>query len=139
LKRVLPYRYITRFGYSLQIGRKLSQDVVHQSLPGCFPSLVTTTMQPLWNPAQPQSEQRQLIPPDSFLLFLPTLLGKTILAESHSGQWSILLDMKVVSTDSHGDLQLSGSCWRGLNLCDPIDRSVLRTQLSQVDTEIFGI
>jgi hypothetical protein len=30
--------------------------------PACsFPSLVTTTMQPLWNPAQPQSDQRQLM------------------------------------------------------------------------------
>jgi len=57
-----------RFGYSLQIGRKLSQDAVYQTLPGCFPSLITTTVQPLWNPAQPQPEQRQLIPRDSFFL-----------------------------------------------------------------------
>ncbi|HSE91303.1 MAG TPA: hypothetical protein VLJ79_34160 [Candidatus Binatia bacterium] len=35
-------------------------DAVHQTLPGCFPSFVTITMQPLWNPAQPQSEQRHL-------------------------------------------------------------------------------
>jgi hypothetical protein len=28
-------------------------------------------MQPLWNPAQPQSEQRHLIPSDSFFLFVP--------------------------------------------------------------------
>ncbi len=40
-------------------------------LPGCFPSLVTTTVQPLWNPVQPQSEQRQLIPRASFLLLVP--------------------------------------------------------------------
>ncbi len=39
-----------------------------------FPSLVTTTMQPLWKPAQPQSEQRHLIPPDSFF-FLLRLFG----------------------------------------------------------------
>jgi hypothetical protein len=28
-------------------------------------------MQPLWDPAQPQSEQRPFIPGDSFFLFLP--------------------------------------------------------------------
>jgi len=43
----------------------------NQMLPGCFPSLVTTTVQPLWNPVQPQSEQRQLIPRASFLLLVP--------------------------------------------------------------------
>jgi hypothetical protein len=57
-------------------------------------------MQPLWKPAQPQSEQRQLIPPGSFFLFLPRLFGKTILAELHSGQRSILPSIEVVSTDS---------------------------------------
>ena len=55
-------------------------------------------MQPLWKPAQPQSEQRDLIPRDSFF-FLPGLFGKIIVFESHSGQWSILPGMKVVSTD----------------------------------------
>jgi hypothetical protein len=33
--------------------------------------LVTTTVQPLWEPAQPQSEQRHLIPPGSFFLLVP--------------------------------------------------------------------
>jgi hypothetical protein len=33
-------------------------------------------MQPLWNPAQPQSEQRQLIPWDSFFLSLPGFVEK---------------------------------------------------------------
>jgi hypothetical protein len=49
-----------------------------------FPPLVTTTTQPLWKPVQPQSEQRQLIPPDSFFLLLPRLSGKTIFSESQS-------------------------------------------------------
>jgi hypothetical protein len=57
-------------------------------------------MQPLWKPVQPQSEQRQLIPSGSFLLFLPRLFGKTILSESHSVQREILPGMKVVSMDS---------------------------------------
>jgi len=48
-------------------------------------------VQPLWKPAQPQAEQRQLIPPDSFFLFLLRLFGKTILSELHSGQRSINL------------------------------------------------
>jgi hypothetical protein len=61
--------------------------------------LVTTTVQPLWKPAQPQSEQRQLIPRDWFF-FLPWIFGKTTFSESHSGQRSILPGMKVVSTDS---------------------------------------
>jgi hypothetical protein len=39
------------------------------------------TTQPLWNPAQPQSEQRQLIPAGSFLLYLLRLFEKTILSE----------------------------------------------------------
>jgi hypothetical protein len=69
-------------------------------LPGCFPALVTSTVQPLWKPAQPQSEQRQLIPPDSFSFSLLRLFGKTIWSESHSGQWSILPVVKVVSADS---------------------------------------
>jgi hypothetical protein len=56
----------------------------------------------LWKPAQPQSEQRQLIPRDSFFLFLCRLSGKTIFSESHSGQRSIFPGMKVVSTDSQG-------------------------------------
>jgi hypothetical protein len=71
-----------------------------QTLPDCLPSLVTTMMQPLWKPAQPQSEQR---PVDSigFVLPLPaTLSGKAIFSESYSGQHLILLGMKVVSTDS---------------------------------------
>jgi hypothetical protein len=63
-------------------------------------SLVTTTVQPLLKPAQPQSEQRHLIPGDSFFLFVPRLSGKTIFSESHSGQQSILRGMKVVSTGS---------------------------------------
>jgi hypothetical protein len=67
---------------------------------GLRTSLVTTTTQPLWSPAQPQSEQRQLIPPGSFFLFLPRLCGKTIFSES--GQRSILPGMKLVSTDSQG-------------------------------------
>jgi hypothetical protein len=71
-----------------------------QTLPDCFPSFVTTTTQPLWKPAQPQSEQRHLIPSDSFFRFLPRLFGKTILAELHSGQRSILRSIKFVSTDS---------------------------------------
>jgi hypothetical protein len=63
-------------------------------------------VQPLWKPAQPQSEQRQLIPRDSFFLLLSQLFGKTILSESHSGQRSILLDMKGIST-IHKDWQFS--------------------------------
>jgi hypothetical protein len=55
-------------------------------------------MQPRWKPSQPQSEQRQLIPRDSFL-FLPRLSGKTIFSESHSGQRSIPVGLKLVSTD----------------------------------------
>ena len=39
-------------------------------------------MQPLWNPAPPQPEQRHLIPSGSFFLFLPWLSGKTIFSES---------------------------------------------------------
>jgi hypothetical protein len=35
------------------------------------PKLETATEQPLWKPAQPQSEQRHLIPRDSFLLLVP--------------------------------------------------------------------
>jgi hypothetical protein len=54
----------------------------------------------LWNPAQPQSEQRQSIPPDSFFLVLPRLFGKNYPSKSHSGQRSILLGMKVVSSGS---------------------------------------
>jgi hypothetical protein len=57
-------------------------------------------MQSLWKPAQPQSKQRQLIPWDSFFLFLTRLSGKTIFSELHSGQQSILRSTKVVSTDS---------------------------------------
>jgi hypothetical protein len=70
-----------------------------KKLPWSDPGLyaLTTTTQPLWNPAQRQSEQRQLIPRDSFVRFLPRLSGKTIFSESHSGQQSILLGMKVVS------------------------------------------
>jgi hypothetical protein len=34
-------------------------------------SLVTTTMQPLWKPAQPHSQQRHLITSDLFFLFVP--------------------------------------------------------------------
>jgi len=49
---------------------------------------------------QPHSEQRHLIPRDSFSFFLRGLFGKTILSESHSGQRPILPGMKVVSTDS---------------------------------------
>jgi len=64
-------------------------------------------MQPLWKPAQPQSEQRHLIPWDSFFLFLTRLSGKTIFFESHSGQQSIRLGLKVVSTDFQQILQLS--------------------------------
>jgi len=55
--------------------------------------------QPLWNPAQPQSEQRQLIPRVSFFFFLLPPSGKTILAESHSGRRSTLLGLKLVSRD----------------------------------------
>jgi hypothetical protein len=55
-------------------------------------------MQPLWKPAQPQCEQRQLIPPGSFFLFLPQLFGKTTFCESHSEEGSIILGMKVLST-----------------------------------------
>ena len=51
-------------------------------------------MQVLWKPVQPHSEQRQLIPLDSFFFFLPRLFGKTILSELHSEQWSILPGMK---------------------------------------------
>ena len=43
---------------------------------------VTTTVQPLWEACEPQSEQRRLILLDSFFLFLPRLSGKTILSES---------------------------------------------------------
>jgi hypothetical protein len=64
------------------------------------PKLETATEQPLWNPAEPQTEQRQLIPPGSFFLFLPRLSGKTIFSESHSRQRSILASMKFFSTDS---------------------------------------
>jgi hypothetical protein len=53
----------------------------------------------LWNPAQPHFEQRQLIPPGSFFFFLPRFSGKTIFSESHSGQQSILVGLKLVSTD----------------------------------------
>src|SRR5262249_29440900 len=88
-----------------------------QTLPGCFASLVTTTMQPLWKPAQPQSEQRQLIPRDSFFLFLPRLSGKTILSASHSGQLSISLGLKVVSTVLNEIGNLVGSCQRGNLSC----------------------
>ena len=35
--------------------------------------------QPLWKPAQPQSEHRHLIPPDSFFLLLLGLLGNALL------------------------------------------------------------
>jgi len=48
------------------------------TLAGYFPALVTTTVQPLWKPAQPQPEQRQLISPDSFFLLLARLFAKTI-------------------------------------------------------------
>ena len=48
------------------------------------PKLETATIQPLWKPPQPQSEQRRLIPSGSFFLFLPRLSGKTIFSESHS-------------------------------------------------------
>src|SRR5262249_37149391 len=70
-----------------------------QTLPGCFPSLVTTTMQPLWKPAQPQSEQRHLIPSDSFFLFSPRLLGNTIFSESHSRQRPIPSGKKLPPRD----------------------------------------
>src|SRR5262249_35962812 len=40
----------------------------------------------------------QLTPPGSFFRFLPRLSGKTILSASHSGQLSISLGLKVVST-----------------------------------------
>ena len=52
-----------------------------------------------WNPVQPQSEQRRLIPRDSFFFLLPGFLEKAIFSESHSGQQSIFLGMKVVPTD----------------------------------------
>jgi hypothetical protein len=71
------------------------------------PKLETTTIQPLWKPPQPQSEQRQLIPPDSFFLFLPRLSGKTILSELHSGQRSNFPACKS-SPRISWDLQLSG-------------------------------
>ena len=40
------------------------------------PKLETATIQPLWKPPQPQSEQRWLIPWDSFFLFLLRLSEK---------------------------------------------------------------
>jgi hypothetical protein len=57
-------------------------------------------VQPLWKPAQPQSEQRKLIPSDSF--FLPRLFGSTIVSESHSWQRSILAGLKVLSRILNG-------------------------------------
>jgi hypothetical protein len=51
-----------------------------------FPAFVTTTMQPVCEPAQLQSEQRQVIPMDSFLRFPPRRFTITIFWESHSGQ-----------------------------------------------------
>jgi len=44
-----------------------------------FRPLVTTTVQPLWKPAQPQREQCQLIPPGSFFLFLTSAFWKNYL------------------------------------------------------------
>jgi hypothetical protein len=72
-------------------------------------------MQPLWKPAPPQSEQRQLIPSGSFFLFLPRLFGKTILSESHLGQRLILPSIKVVSKDPQEIGNFVHSCWPGLN------------------------
>jgi hypothetical protein len=50
--------------------------------------------QPLWKPAQPQSEHRHLIPPDSFFLLLLGL-WETLFCELHLGQRSILAGIKV--------------------------------------------
>jgi len=58
--------------------------------------------QPLWKPAQPQSEHRHLIPPDSFFLLLLGL-WETLFCELHLGQRSILAGIKVslwISRDS---------------------------------------
>ena len=49
---------------------------------------------------RPQSEQRHLISVRSRFFFPPWFSGKTIFSESHSGQRSIILGMKVVSSGS---------------------------------------
>ena len=94
-KRVLIQAYTNWYLNVRGIGRKPPQDGVRQTLPDCFPSLVTTTTQPLWKPAQPQSEQRHLISVRSRFFFPPWFFGKTIFSESHPGQRSILPGMKV--------------------------------------------
>ena len=68
-------------------------DAQSQTLPTCFPSLVTTTMQPLWKPAQPQSEQRHLIPPDRSSLSAPAFWENYLLRIA-LGQRSICPDME---------------------------------------------
>ena len=81
----------------------------------------------LWNPAQPQSQQRRLIPRDSFR-FLPWLSGKTIFSESHSGQRSILPGMKVVSTDSQRICNSVSLC-RRLNLSYRVKQIDLKNEI----------
>ena len=55
-----------------------------QTLSGCVPSLVTTTMQPLWKPAPLRLNSASCYPAESFL-FVRRFVGKIIFAESHSG------------------------------------------------------
>jgi hypothetical protein len=62
-------------------------------------------VQPLLNPAQPQSEQRHLIPSDSFFL-LPWLFGKAIFSESPwRSQWFCYLLLNDRNNRNFGALE----------------------------------
>jgi hypothetical protein len=77
-------------------------------------------MRPLWTPAQPQSEQRQLIPPSSFFLFLLRLFGKNYLVRIAFGA---TVESPGYESRVHGfsrDWQPGGFVLAELNLSYPV-------------------